>query len=205
MDRRERIPTLHELKLAGRVERARALFGPGGYLPQTLTRKAAQDTPYSGTATAGAEEAPTLRRHEVVERRQDICEDSSPKAAGGIHDRRLSATSPREDIRKMEDQRKPAFSPSKREFGTTSGPLVRQAPPPPLSNTTGNGIATVTLTIVGGGTGSRSFAYLPHGSKVWHATRVNVDLLQCQIQHYNGSEGLKPNFSQYKRRVGYLS
>lgn len=32
MDRRERIPTLHELKLAGRVERARALFGPGGYI-----------------------------------------------------------------------------------------------------------------------------------------------------------------------------
>lgn len=38
MSRRERIPTLHELKLAGRVERARALFGPGGYLdlPKTI-------------------------------------------------------------------------------------------------------------------------------------------------------------------------
>ncbi|CAM9461013.1 unnamed protein product [Pylaiella littoralis] len=38
MNRRERIPTLHELRLAGRVERARALFGPGGYLdlPKTM-------------------------------------------------------------------------------------------------------------------------------------------------------------------------
>lgn len=33
MDPLQRIPTLHELKLAARVERARALFGPGGYLP----------------------------------------------------------------------------------------------------------------------------------------------------------------------------
>lgn len=39
MSRTERIPTLHELKLAGRVERAKALFGPGGYLdPPTATR-----------------------------------------------------------------------------------------------------------------------------------------------------------------------
>lgn len=34
----KRIPTCHELKLASRVERARILFEPGGYLPSSEVR-----------------------------------------------------------------------------------------------------------------------------------------------------------------------
>lgn len=183
MDRRERIPTLHELKLAGRVERARALFGPGGYLPRTLTGEAAQGTPHESTAVAGVEQSPTLRQHKGVEHPRDTADVLFSKATGG---NRISATNTREDERKMEGdgpsvidndddetkaQLKPAlFTRSKREPGATRKATVRTDSTPPLSKETRNEITTVTLTIIGGGTGSRSFAYLPQGSKVWRVT-----------------------------------
>ncbi|CBJ27288.1 Serine/threonine-protein kinase Nek3 (NimA-related protein kinase 3) [Ectocarpus siliculosus] len=53
MSTRERIPTLRELKLAGRVERARALFGPGGYLYPPSTTPTMDVTP-AATLAIGA-------------------------------------------------------------------------------------------------------------------------------------------------------
>lgn len=47
MDPLQRIPTQHEIRLAARVKRARALFGPGGYLlaRETSSRKADTSEP----------------------------------------------------------------------------------------------------------------------------------------------------------------
>lgn len=56
MNRTERIPTLHELKLAGRVERARALFGPGGYLDPSVTTTRTRD---NGLPASRAKSTPT--------------------------------------------------------------------------------------------------------------------------------------------------
>ena len=192
MDHRERIPTLHELKLAGRVERARALFGPGGYLPRTLTAEAAREIQYESTAVAGAEHSPALRRPEGVERPQDNTDVLFSKAPDDNRDRRVSVTSPHGDHTKKEGdgssvtddeddkakaQLTPAlFVPSRRESIATREALMRAAPEPPPSNATGNEITTVTLTIVGGGTGCRSFAYRPQGSKARNTSerRSNV-------------------------------
>ncbi|CAN0351806.1 unnamed protein product, partial [Ectocarpus sp. 8 AP-2014] len=52
-DYEERIPTLRELQLAGRVERARALFGPGGYLYPPSTTPIMDVTP-AATLAIGA-------------------------------------------------------------------------------------------------------------------------------------------------------
>lgn len=208
MDHRERIPTLHELKLAGRVERARALFGPGGYLPRTLTGEAAREIQYENTAVAGAEQSPALRQPEGVERPQDNTDDLFSKAPDDDHDRRVSATNPRGDQRKMKGdgpsvtdgdddeakaQLKPAlFAISRRELVGTRVALVRAAPLPPTSNSTGNEITTITLTIVGGGTGSRGFAYLPQGSKARNTSerRCNHGQVYITAVDHGGSTSL---------------
>lgn len=57
----QRIPTLHELKLAARVERARALFGPGGYLPAVCRGEQAATEDGKRTSVSGhPERHPTL-------------------------------------------------------------------------------------------------------------------------------------------------
>ena len=179
MDVRERIPTIHELKLAGRVERARALFGRGGYLPQTLVGETAQTSPNKGVAVAGAgHQPPTPMGRKGIERPQGSCgELSSPKAKEDEHGHGVAPAKLRGDSRKVERdapgtnadnakiQLKPGASPLKREADTVSDALVPESLPPPPSNANGNVVTVVTLTIVGGGTGSRSFANLPQGSK----------------------------------------
>lgn len=76
MDHKDRIPTLHELKLAARVERARALFGPGGYLPAP---EIGDVTPAAKGQTIDSEErhaeevpAPLVRSIAAVEDLADV-------------------------------------------------------------------------------------------------------------------------------------
>ncbi|CAM9350037.1 unnamed protein product [Ectocarpus fasciculatus] len=76
MSRTERIPTLRELKLAGRVERARALFGPGGYLYPPSTTPPVDVTP-AATLASGAR-----RKHSSVGGEEEEDEDEDEEGAG---------------------------------------------------------------------------------------------------------------------------
>lgn len=84
MSRRERIPTLRELKLAGRVERARALFGPGGYLnppPTTPT----MDVNLAATLAIGAR-----RQHSGVGGGEEEEEDGTEEIGKGKRNPQMS-------------------------------------------------------------------------------------------------------------------
>ncbi|CAM9362061.1 unnamed protein product, partial [Scytosiphon promiscuus] len=134
MNRTERIPTLHELKLAGRVERARALFGPGGYLDPASTTQTkdvalhvSNIKPIRDAAVAdgvahglrGAKEEPQQSDDDNIDKlRPDTALGTSPPAgavdlAGNIEGQELS------------DEESP--SPGK------NSTVLDETPPPPQS------------------------------------------------------------------------
>eukprot|EP00752_Nemacystus_decipiens_P002026 g1941.t1 len=157
MSRRERIPTLRELKLAGRVERARALFGPGGYLYASASedrRAAEKDGPAAATptrpelpeearATGRAETGATKHRATDVEGSQQVEEES-----GQEHSSQKSSAEQDRVAAKTCSQGSPRSDPKGAALdgagrGRAAGKVGQPRAP-------AGAVTTVTVTIVGG-------------------------------------------------------
>lgn len=181
MNRRERIPTLHELKLAGRVERARALFGPGGYL--SISEKKTPAKRYGPAASPAPPKQPVGLEGEEREDSQgrnsiSTAVESSLQGSGG-GDKRKEGKRPEEN---NEEHSLPP--PSSAEHGRLPTKAFSGPPSPLLEETrldgagdkgsrragrtraTGGVVTTVTFTIVGGRPSGRGFTNLEQSGKV---------------------------------------
>lgn len=184
MNNSERIPTLHELKLAGRVERAKALFGPGGYLTiSENTNPAGKDGP--------AAAAPPLEHPGDEEGSEEVQVVKTPSATavkGSQQDGESADAAAKENNPPKEDGEVGQSSqPSSVEhFRLPNTKTIHGSPRPTPKDTllegTGEegsrrarrvpvirGAATtnITLTIVGGRPNRRGFINLKQSGKVF--------------------------------------
>lgn len=197
MNRSERIPTLHELKLAGRVERARALFGPGGYLcvSEAMTEPA---------ETHGPASAPAPPRHSGGGDGERSREGSRQSGSGG------EDTAERGKRQKEDNERhtlQPASSP---EHGRRNPTKMNQGSPRPMAleetrigvvaeedlgragrfRAKRGAVTTVTLVIVGGRPGGRGFTNLEQSGKVRYL--VNTVARGCVPQRRGLGRASRP-------------
>eukprot|EP00903_Cladosiphon_okamuranus_P020324 g18647.t1 len=205
MNKSERIPTLHDLKLAGRVERARALFGPGGYLSVSESAgtvrkgRAASTAPPSKHAwqEGNGEDGGDEETHPGKNPSWTAVEGLPRDGAGGKV--AVEEASPKEDIR----ERPPA--PADRGRIPPKTTMTVQGPPGPMavketpldvtggdsSRPAGRSLArergavattTVTLTIVGGRPNGRGFTKLEQSGKTPSETVASHVVLQAGVE-----------------------
>lgn len=200
MKRSERIPKLHELRLAGRVERARALFGPGGYLSVPDEPKSAEKGGPAATARPeDAVEGEGQRRGEAqaTETKPLTAVEGSHERGGGRDDAAATDKYPKE-----EGSEEHSSQPSSAEHGRTTTKASHRGPPPgPALEATRldgvgeensrsarrlraakGGVTTVTLTIVGGRPNGLGFTNLEQSGKVQHGVHRTPEARACVRQ-----------------------
>lgn len=200
MNRGERIPTLHELKLAGRVERARALFGPGGYLGVPERMKPA--TPRHGPAAAASLKHPEQGKDEGGE--DDA--RSTPAAFERLQRGNGDGDATKEGSRTKEDSNngERSLQSSSLDHARSQTKIYPASPRPTVEEKrpggidreglrrrvgrtwgTGGAVTTVTLTIVGGRPKGRGFTNLEQSGKV-PCSPITRALVHCRRKQAAG-------------------
>lgn len=179
MDRRECIPTLHELNLAGRIERAKVIFGPGGYLPTARYEIGSHD-PEEGfmprkniqVSKISRGVADQSRQQERNKRRQDVGEmqDLEHTRSQALCDGGSSATNGQDDVCNSNESGQASSPKYQGHTKPVSKPLQTKAVGGPSTAALSEErrvMTTITLTIVGGRSGGQGFTNLQQKGKVW--------------------------------------
>lgn len=214
MNRSERIPTLHELRLAGRVERARALFGPGGYLDLCVSEKTKPpERGHGGPAATAPAKHPGVAV-EVEEGEDNKARNISSTAVEGSRRGNGGGGAAREGKRPEEGHKDhsspsppPPSSSSLAEHGRVPTKTNVGPPRPALEKTrldgvgegsgragrtgaTRGAVTIVTLTIVGGRAGGRGFTNLEQSGKVPFIQSEPTAPACAHRMHKNETSGL---------------